>query len=64
MLLHGHVQEHVRLFQILEVALPVLDQVLQLPQFFLYPLGLGLVVPEIRGQGLGLQPLYVKLLAV
>jgi hypothetical protein len=62
--LNGHVEEHVRLFQVIEVLFPVFYQILQLTQLFLSLLGLGLVVPEVGSQGLGLQPLYVKFLAV
>jgi hypothetical protein len=64
MLLNGHIEKHVRLFQVLKILLPVFHQVLELAQFFLCPLGPDLVVPEIRGQGLGFESFYVKLFAV
>jgi hypothetical protein len=64
MLFNGHVKKHVSLFEIFEIALPVLNQILELAQFLLHLLGLGLIVPELRSQGLGFQPFYIKFFAV
>ncbi len=55
-LLHGHVKQHVRLFQVLEVLFPDRDDVLELAKLFLDLLGPGLVIPELRIHGLLFQP--------
>jgi hypothetical protein len=59
LLLHGHVEEHVRLLEVGEVLFPDADQVLQLAELALDPLGLVLVVPEVGADGLPLEQLYL-----
>ena len=58
-LLHGHVQEHVRLLEVGEILLPDADQVLQLAELALHPLGLVLVVPEVGADGLPFEQLHL-----
>jgi hypothetical protein len=55
-LLGGQIQEHLHLRQLFPLALPVLDDILELPMLFLHLLGDIGIVPEIRGQGLLFKP--------
>jgi hypothetical protein len=63
-LLFGQVQEHLGIFQLAEILLPDTDQILQLPQLPLDPLGFGLVVPKVRADRLPLQQFYLFTLAI
>jgi len=51
----GQIKQHFGVFKIAEILLPDADQILQLTQEALHPLGFGLVVPEIGADGLPLQ---------
>ena len=63
-LLHGHVEEHPGILQLAIGLFPGLDDLLGLPQLLLHLLGPGLIVPEIRPQGLLFEPLNQLPLAI
>jgi hypothetical protein len=62
-LLNSHLQEHVGVFQFVEIPFPGLYDLQQLAQFLLDLLGMGLVIPEILGQDKLLQTLCFQLFA-
>jgi hypothetical protein len=63
-LLNRHVEQHAGILKIGEILLPDADQILQLAQLALHPLGLVLVVPEIGADGLPFQQFNLFPLAV
>jgi hypothetical protein len=57
--LHRHLKKQLGLFDMLEMTLPVHDNVLQLAKLPLHLFGIGLIAPELRLQRIRLQPFNV-----
>ena len=59
LLLDRQLKQHLCIFKVIEIFFPNPDQILQLAELPLHPLGLGLIVPEVRTDRLPFQQFYL-----